>query len=183
MSSVSGVCIDGVAGGARHTPPPPKKRAQWSFGRYCARSCMLDLCPSSGRGPLVCKSTDTVHLKGIGISVCCLKLNFTTNVSFRRAAASRGSGFTRIMASRAPKCRADDQHCLSSFFRAKVPDRNSETAAPFRFTTLVSTRRRWGTTPKQCNVEWLHKRLQQTGRQSFVDWEHDTRWWETGRYG
>ena len=34
------------------------------------------------------------------------------------------------MASRAPKRRADHhQHCLSSFFRAKVPVKNSETAA------------------------------------------------------
>ena len=75
---------------------------------------------TSGRELFVCGST--VDLKGVGISVCCLKSNFTANVPFRRAAASRGSGFTRIMVSRAPNRRADDQHSLSSFFWAKVSD-------------------------------------------------------------
>ena len=163
------------AGGARHTLAPKRKRKKLS-PVVVWRTFQRAPDTSSGRRLLVCRSADTVHLKGIGISVCCLKLNITPNVSFRRAAASRGSGFTRIRASRAPKRQADDQHCLSSLFFcwAKAPNRNSETAAPFRFTTLVSTRR-WETTPKRCNVEWIHKRLQQTGGQSFLDWEHDNR--------
>ena len=45
------------------------------------------------------------------------------------------------------------------------------------------SKKKWGTTPKRCNVEWIHMRLQQTGRQRFVDWEHDNWWWEKGRYG
>ena len=119
---------------SRVSAPPKQRPVLHSYSRSTVR-------PSSGRWLLVFRSTDTVHLEGISISVCCLKLNFTMNVSFRRAAASRGSGLTRIMASRAPKRRADDLHCLSSFLRAKIPNRNFETAVPLRITTLVSTRR------------------------------------------
>ena len=99
----AGACLDGGAGGGgggRAIPSRQKKKKKTEpSGRLASVLVSFSARPdtSSGRGLLVCRYTDTVHLKGIGISVCCLKLNFTTNVSFRRAAASRGSGFTRIM--------------------------------------------------------------------------------------
>ena len=103
--------------GRRGAYPPPKKKKL----DPCGRLASVPACTPTPRPAMQVAPVIRTWAAVLVVQIQLFEIKLHSERSFSKSSARRGSSVTRIMASRAPKRRADDQHCLASFFRAKVP--------------------------------------------------------------